>query len=757
MPEIALTQSPAHVRHGSNIGQPLTRRDGVLKVTGTARYAADHHPSGMLYAVLAVSTIARGRVAFLDVAAAKAHPGVVEVITPANRPALAQDPDEKSNPLMFRLDLLQNDRIRYAGQPIAVVVAETLEAATEGAALLVPRYDVEPARVGLDAGESFLPPAVGPGFPAEVHRGDVEAGLAAATKKIAETYETAPQYHNPMEPHAIVAQWNGDTLSIDTPSQGLAMAQMRFAGLFGLSPDKIHIRSPFLGGGFGCKGMLSGPQILGAIAARAVGRPVKLVLRREQMFGPVGHRAPTRQTLRLGTNGDGKLLALDHRSKTVSSTFDDFFEAASSASHTLYASTAIATSHEAVRADIGTPLFMRAPGEAPGSLALESAIDEMAEACGMDPLAFRLKNYAEVEPISGKPFSSKALRECYRQGAERFGWERRPLAPRQMRDADGLLVGWGIGTATFPAIMFAAQAKATLRRDGSGLMEIGAHDMGQGAWTALAQIAADGLGLDLDQLEFRSGSSDLPDGGIAGGSSHTATAGMAIHNAGADVIARLADLATRDECSPLFGAGNAGVIARGGRLTRRDDPSRSESYADVLSRAGLAQIEGRGMGGNPNPFEAHGQSEYAMHAHGAVFAEVKVDPDLGQTRVTRLVGAFAAGRIINPRMVQSQYYGGMIWGVSFALHEQAIMDPRSGRVMNANLAEYHVPVNADVPSLEAILVEEHDPHVNALGIKGVGEIGITGTAGAVAEAVWHATGIRVRKFPITLDRLIEPQ
>jgi xanthine dehydrogenase YagR molybdenum-binding subunit len=345
----------------------------------------------------------------------------------------------------------------------------------------------------------------------------------------------------------------------------------------------------------------------------------------------------------------------------------------------------------------------------------------------------------------------------YRQGAERFGWERRPLAPRQMRDRGGLLVGWGVGTATFPAIMFAAQARAVLCRDGSGVMEIGAHDMGQGAWTALAQIAADGLGLDLDQLEFRSGTSDLPDGGIAGGSSHTATAGMAIHNAGADVVARLADLATNDERSPLYGAGNSGVIAGNGRLVRRDDPSRGESYADILGRAGLAQIEGRGTGGNPNPMEAHAQSDCAMHAHGAVFAEVKVDSDLGQMRVTRLVGAFAAGRIINPRMARSQFYGGMIWGVSFALHERAIMDPQSGRAMNANLAEYYVPVNADVPSLEAILVDEHDPHVNALGIKGVGEMGITGTAGAVANAVWHATGIRVRKFPITLDRLIEPQ
>jgi xanthine dehydrogenase YagR molybdenum-binding subunit len=750
MPEITLTRAPAHLRHGSNIGQPLTRRDGILKVTGAARYAADNHAPGMLYAVLAVSSIARGRVAFLDVAAAKAHAGVVEVMTPVNKPALAQDPDEKSNPFMFRLDLLQSDRVRYANQPIAVVIAETLEAATEGAALLSPRYDTDPARVGLDANDSFVPAAVGPGHPPAVHRGDIEAGLAAAAKRIDATYETAPQYHNAMEPHAIVATWDGDTLSIDTPSQGLAMAQGRLAGLFGIAPDKIHIRSPFLGGGFGSKGMISGPQVLGVMAARLVGKPVKLVLRREQMFGPVGHRAPTRQTLRIGADNSGKLTALDHRTKTTSSTFDDFFEPASDASHTLYTSPAISTSHEAVRLDTGTPLFMRAPGEATGSIALESAIDEMAHACGIDPLAFRLANYAEVEPISGKPFSSKALRQCYAQGAERFGWQRRPLAPRQMRDPGGLLVGWGVGTATFPALMFEGHAKAVLRQDGSGVMEIGAHDMGQGAWTALAQIAADSLGLDIDQVEFRSGNSDLPDAGIAGGSAHTATAGMAIHNAGADVIAQLADLATNDNRSPLYGAGNAGVIARGGRLFRRDDESRSESYADILSRSGRAMIEGEGNSAT----DQAAQSNYAMHAHGAVFAEVKVDPDLGQMRVTRVVGAFAAGRIINPRLVHSQLCGGMIWGVSFALHEEAVMDSRSGRPMNANFAEYHIPVNVDVPAVEAILVEENDAHVNALGIKGVGEIGITGTAGAVANAVWHATGIRVRKFPITLDRLI---
>jgi len=342
------------------------------------------------------------------------------------------------------------------------------------------------------------------------------------------------------------------------------------------------------------------------------------------------------------------------------------------------------------------------------------------------------------------------LRECYAQGAERFGWSRRPLAPRQMRDDDGLLVGWGVGTATFPVVMFQAQARAVLRRDGTGVLEIGAQDMGQGAITALAQIAADGLGLDLDKVEFRHGSSDLPDAGIAGGSGHTATAGNAIHGAGGEVIAKLADLATHDARSPLYGAGNAGLLALQGRLFRRDDESRSESYAEILGRAGLAEIEARGSGAA----DAAAKSHYAMHAHGAVFAEVKVDPELGQIRATRVLGAFAAGRVINPRLVRSQYCGGMIWGVSFALHERAHMDPRSGRCLNANLGDYHVPVNADVPSLEAILVEEDDPHINALGIKGVGEIGVTGSAGAVANAVWHATGVRVRRFPIALDRLL---
>lgn len=737
-------------RHGSSVGQPITRRDGPLKVTGRATFAADNHPAGMLFAVLATSSIARGRVTSLDVAAAGAHPGVVAVMTPANRPPLAFDPDEKDTPFSFRLDLLQNDSVRYPGQPIAVVVAETLEAATEGAALLAPRYDAQPARAGLDSAESYVPPFVGPGQPASLEHGDVVAGLRAARHTVEATYETPAQYHNAMEPHGVVASWDGDALTLDTPTQGLFMMRARIATMFGLDPEAIHIRSPFIGGGFGSKGLASGPAMLGILAARMVGRPVKLVLRRDQMFGPVGHRAPTRQTVRLGVEADGALTALSHHAKSATSSFDDFVEPAANASHASYAVPAMSTSHEAVRLDTGTPMFMRAPGEAPGSAALESAMDEMAAACGMDPLALRLRNYAEVEPVTGKPFSSKALRECYAQGAERFGWAGRPLAPRQMRDEAGMLVGWGMGTAIFPVVMFAGQARVALRADGTGLAELGAHDMGQGAWTALAQIAADGLGLPLERLEFRSGHSDLPDAGLAGGSGHTATAGTALHAAGADAVARLAALATGDERSPLFGAGNAGVIARDGRLHRRDDERRSEAYTDILSRAGVAEVEGRGTGAA----DPAAQAAYAMHAHGAVFAEVKVDPDFGQVRVTRLVGAFAAGRVINPRLVQSQYKGGMIWGVSFALHEAAVTDGRTGRIMNANLAEYHVPVNADVPSLEAILVDEDDPHVNPLGVKGVGEIAITGTVGAVANAVWHATGVRVRRFPISLEALI---
>ena len=745
MSDFAPITAPVRQRQQASIGQPVKRRDGVAKVTGSATYAADNHPQDMLHAVMAVATIANGRVRALDVDAAKAHPGVVEVMTQANRPPLAKDPDDRDTPFMFRLDVLQNDRVRYANQPIAVVIAETFEAATEGAALLTPQYEIEPAQLDMHAdSEAFVPEAVGPGAPAESHVGDVDTGLAGATRRIEATYDTPAQYHNPMEPHAIVATWDGDKLIVDTPSQAMTIARGRLAGLFGIDADDVLIRSPYLGGGFGCKGALMSPQVLGILAAKLVGRPVKLVPTRPQMYGPLGHRAPTSQTLRLGMDDDGKLTALAHHARTTSSVFDEFFEPSANISHTLYASPAISTTHDAVRVHTGTPMFMRGPGEASGSIALESAIDEAAHACGMDPLAFRLANYADVEPISGKPFSSKRLYDCYAQGAQRFGWAKRVLAPRSMRDDNGLLVGWGLGTATFPVIMFEAEARAIIRADGTGVMETGAQDMGQGAWTALAQIAADSLKLELDQTVFRAGTSDLPDGGVAGGSGHTATVGNAIDAAGRDAIARLIEMAIADADSPLYGVAADQVEARWGRLQAGDDAARSESYADILRRAGLRELVGHGRG----RADADVGERYAMHAHGAVFAEVKVDPDLGQMRVTRMVGAFAAGRVINPRMVESQFFGGMIWGLGFALHEKADTDARTGRIMNADLGEYHVPVNADVANIEALIVNEDDPHVNVLGIKGVGEIGVTGSAGAIANAVWHATGKRIRRFPI---------
>jgi len=754
MSELSLSElkdpTTGHVRFGGNSGQPMSRLDGIAKVTGTATFAGDNRPDGLLHAVYAASSIARGRVTSLNVDVARAHPGVVEVITPANRPPLHLDPDEKFHMFAWRTEALQNDTVRYAGQPIALVVAETLEAATEGARLLAPEYEAEPARISFDGGVGYDPSAVGIGMPATFAKGDTTEALKTAEFVTETRIETPLQYHNAMETHAIVAQWDGDRLTIDTPNQAIVMARGGFAAYFGVPPENVTLRSPYIGGGFGSKAILVGPQILCILAARMLQRPVKLVLTRQQMFGPVQHRGATRQRLRLGTDSQGHLTALDHHSTSTTSSFDEFLEPSSRASVNLYASPAISATHDAVRIDTGTPGPVRAPGEASGSAALEVAMDMAAEAAGLDPLEFRLRNYAETDPATGKPYSAKALRECYAEAAKRFGWAGRPLAPGQMRDDDGMLVGWGMGTALFAAPMFQAQARATLRSDGTALVETAGVDMGQGAWTALAQIAADGLGLPVDKVEFRSGTSDQPDGGIAGGSGHTATAGSALYAAGGEAIRQLAELATSDSESPLFGAGNAGVEARDGRLYRADDPERSEAYEDILTRAGMSEIVASGTGGRD---PAHAEAR-AMFSHGAVFAEVKVDPDLGQVRVTRLVGAFAAGRIINPKLATSQLTGGMIWGVSFALHEEGIHDRRSGRPMNADLAGYHIPVQADIPSVEAFLVDEHDPWVNGLGIKGVGEIGITGTVGAIANAVWHATGRRVESFPIHPEALV---
>lgn len=734
------------LRYGSNVGQPRSRADGIAKVTGAATFAADNLPPNVLHAALATAPVARGRVAAMDVAAARAHPGVVEVWTPANRPPLAQHPDDKPTPFSFRIEALQDDRIRYAGQPVALVLAETPEAAAEGARLLAPVCEAEPPRLGFDAAAPFDPPVVGFGAPTTVSVGDLDTGFAAAARRIDLRVETPAQFHNALEPHAVVAQWEEGRLILDTPNQGPAAMRGLVAGFFGIAPDQVRIRTPFIGGGFGSKLLIHGPLILAALAARTLGRPVKLPLTRGQMFGPVGHRAPTRQDLSLALDADGRLTALSHRVEAITSDFEDFVEPAGHASLHLYAAPALSISHRAVRNDVGTPCAMRAPGEAPGSAALECALDEAAFAAGLDPLEFRLRNYAETDPATGRPFSSKALRDCYALGAERFGWAGRPLAPGTMRDAQGRLVGWGVGTAQYQCTMFQGEARATLRADGTALLETSGIDMGQGAWTALAQIAADAVGLPVGRVEFRAGDSDLPNGGVAGGSGHTATAGSALKAAGEAAVAKLAALAVADPASPLFGAGNAGVVARDGRLVRLDRPDLSESLAEAMARAGLAEVTATGTG-RRDP--AHAAS-HAMFTHGAVFAEALVDPDLGQIRVSRMVGVFAAGRIVNPKLARSQMEGGLIWGLSFALHEAAEHDPAAGRLLNADLAGYHIPVHADIPRLEVLAVDEHDPWVNPLGVKGLGEIGVTGSVGAIANAIWHATGRRARSFPIRI-------
>ena len=741
---------PFQRRHGSNIGQPLTRREGQLKVTGTAMFAGDNHPHGMLHAVIVGSTVASGTLLSLDVDAAKKQRGVVEVMTVENRPPFAYDPAGPGSQAGSRTDALQTNVIKYANQPIAVIIAETLEAATEAGFHLAARYEVEAPLVTFSDSEKALQAAdtvlIGP----TRSLGDVEAGMASSAIRIEAVYDSPAQYHNPMEPHTIVAAWDGDSLVVDTGHQGPGDARADLAKIFGVGPEKIVVRSQFLGGGFGSKATLVGAQLLCVLAARMVHRPVKLALSRHQMFGPVGHRGKVRQTIRLGLNEAGHLLAVHHHTRTSTSVFDDFVETASNVSHSLYATPSILSEHECLRLNVGTPTWMRAPGEASGSAALEVAIDEAAFACNLDPLEFRLRNYADLEPISGRPFSSKALRECYSRGASIFGWERRVFEPRGTRDENGCLVGWGVGTATFPAYMSSGEARAVLRADGTCIVETSSADMGQGSFTALAQIAADSVGLPSDRLEFRTGNSDLPNSGGAGGSAHTAGAGAAIYSAGQDAISKLASLATNDERSILYGAGNEGVVAREGRLFHVDDAERSETYVQILDRAGVSQIEGFGRSG-PDP---KSRSEYAMHSHGAVFAEVRVDPELGQVRVSRVIGAFAVGRVINPRLVRSQLFGGMIWGLSYALHEGAVTDQRTGRITNSDFAGYHIPVNADVVSMDTILVHEEDPYVNPLGVKGVGEIGITGSVGAIANAVWHATGIRTRSYPIRLHDLI---
>lgn len=728
----------------------MSRVDGRLKVTGQATYAAEHKIPNVAHAVLVMSSIAKGRISSMDTRAAERVPGVLAIMTPFNTAKL---PPPKTSgpggPTDRKLQLLQDDVVYYDNQPIAVVVAETLENANEAARLIKVTYARQGHTVSLEKAlpTAYAPKKAGPrGDPPETNRGDLAAGLSQASAKIDHTYSTPTETHNPMEPHATIAVWDGpDKLTLYDATQGVFSDKQRVATLLGLKPDDIHVISPFLGGGFGSKGPTWSHVVLCAMAAQKVNRPVKLELSRPQMFGPIGFRSPTRQSIAAAARADGALTALRNDTVTQTSSFDEFVETATFPTRMLYSTPNNATSQKLVRLDTGTPSFMRAPGEAPGSYALEAAMDELAYELKMDPLDLRLKNYAEQDPEKNRPWSSKSLRECYRIGAEKFGWSRRTHEPRSMREGN-TLIGWGMASSVYPTNRSDAHCLARLVKDGTILVESGTQDLGTGTYTVMTQIAADAIGVAPAQVDFRLGDTDYPQGPVSGGSQTAASVGSAVYLAGQALREKIIQAAISDPASPLHGANTQEVRIEDGHISAA---GKSETLAALIGRHGADYIEAEA---DAKPGDE--RNRYSMYAFGAQFAEVRVDADLGQLRVSRMTGVFGAGKILNAKTARSQFMGGMVFGIGLALYENTVMDRRLGRIVNNNLSEYLVPVNADVPAIEALWVDEVDEHVNPIGVKGIGEIGITGAAAAIANAVYHATGKRVRDLPVTLDKLI---
>jgi xanthine dehydrogenase YagR molybdenum-binding subunit len=737
-----------------SIGEPLDRVDGRLKVTGMATYSAEHRIDNVAYAVLLTSSIAKGRIAAIDTIAAKRARGVLAVLTHQDHLKLAMSPMQVNagSPADRALQLLQDDRVYYANQPVAIAIAETLESAQEAAGLVKIRYAAEKPSVTLDRplSDFYTPKKMGgAGDPPQSSRGNVPSGLAAADARIEHAYTTPFQHHNPMEPHATIAVWDGpEKLTLYDASQGIFGDRQRVADLLGLQPDNVRVVSLYLGGGFGSKGPTWSHVLLCAMAARLVNRPVKLVLARPQMFGPVGCRTETRQTIAAGAKRDGTFTALRNETLSHTSTMDEFTEPASMPTRMLYSVPNNFTHQRLIRSDIGTPSYTRAPGEAPGTYALEVALDELAYALKMDPLELRRKNYAQRDPDKMIPWSGKSLDKCYDMAADRFGWSRRTPDPRSMRDGN-VLIGWGMATSVYPARRSESSALARLMGDGTVLVEAGSQELGGGTYTIMTQIAADGVGVPVSRVKFRLGDTRYPKTPVSGGSQTAASTGSAVFLAARALREKLIQMAIADARSPLHGANTSDVTIENGRVGLRGQPAKSETLEALVSRSGQSYIEA--FDDTKPGAEA---KEYSGYSFGAQFAEIRIDADLGQMRVSRMVGAFGAGRILNAKTARSQFMGGMIWGISFALLEKSIYDERLGRIVNNNLAEYHVPVNADVGSIEALWVTEEDDHVSPIGAKGIGEIGITGAAAAIANAVFHATGKRVRDLPITLDKLL---
>ena len=742
------------------VGTPINRVDGPLKVTGIARYSAEVPIAGLAYGVIVQSEIARGTIAHMDVTEAEQLAGVLSVMTPDNTPKLEslqrfeREGGKGARPTGRALSLLQDDRVHYNGQPIALVIAESFEVAMHAASLVRTTYRSDTPTIDMVGALSSAYPSTQKIYGRESptsRRGDLQAGLAVADARIDVVYTTPMETHNPMEMHATIASWEGDKVTLWDATQNVYGVRGTVAKSLSIPPENVRVISHFVGGAFGGKGSAWSHVVLAAMAARHVGRPVKIVLTRRQMFGPVGGRPHTVQHITLGARRDGTLTALRHDSTSSTSTIEEWLEPAALATRLLYDCPNEETSHHLVRLNVGTPTFMRAPGEASGTFALESALDELAYSLKMDPIALRLKNYAEADPDTGKPWSSKSLRECYALGAKAFGWARRDPTPGSMRDGDQLL-GMGMATSTYPARRMPASAEACVYPNGRVVIKAASHDLGTGTYTVLTQLAADALGVAASCVTIELGDTNLPPNPISAGSMTVASTGSAVHLAAMAARDKLVQLAVTDPDSPLHGARHEEVEIVDGRLTRRNKADVGESFAQLLGRNGGRPIEGKA---EAKPGDE--TQQYSMHAFGAVFAEVRVDRDLGIVRVARMVGAYGAGRVLNPKTARSQLYGGITFGIGMALMEHTITDHRTGRYVNADIAEYHIPVHADIPPIEVFFVDEKDEQVDPIGAKGIGEIGITGVAAAIANAVFHATGIRIRELPITLDKLLHPK
>ncbi len=735
-------------KHGS-IGAPVSRLDGRLKVEGAARFAAEFPLDGLAYAALVYSTIAKGRIASIDTEAARAAPGVALVMTHENAPKLKPTPLFNSQPKAAGPDdlpIMQDAEIHWNGQPVALVLAETQEQADHAKSLIRVTYDAASAVTVFDEAKAkSREPDNVLGEPASFDHDDAEAALSAAPHKVDLTFTTPRHNHNAIELHAVTVAWNGDTLMVHDASQAVVQAAWTLSEVFGLHEKQVRVTSPYVGGGFGGK-TLWNHHVLAAAASRVAGRPVRLTLSREGVFRIVGGRTTTEQRVAIGADDEGRFTALIHEGVAAMTAHNSCPEQFTFPARHTYAAKAIKVAQRVADMDMLANTFMRAPGESIGTFALESAIDVLAERMGIDPIELRLRNEPDKDPTSGLPFSSRESAKAWRDGAERFGWSRRETKPGARREGEWL-IGLGCAGATYPYYrMPGGAARITLSRDGRARVAFPGHEMGMGTATAQAQATSDRLGLDIDRVEIAYGDSDFPGAFIAGGSSQTASVGGAVMAAQRALVTELLKLA--GNTSPLAGLKPDEVGGRDGGLAKLDEPERFETYADILGRAQREEVTVEADA--PPPLELE---HWSMHSHGAQFAEVRVNAVTGEVRVSRFLGSFDCGRILNPKTAASQFRGGIIMGLGLALMEETQFDERKGRIANASLAAYHVPVHMDVPPIEVMWTDIPDPHT-PMGGRGIGEIGITGVGAAVANAVYNATGKRVLDLPITLDKLM---